>query len=154
MAGWLSTVPDTMDALATLFSAAVDPSVLVADGPNVGGDGQTKSVLVGYDGNDGAVHIEWAPADGGLALNRESYTVFCSVNVADGSADGNWSSLRQEAFDLYSTLTAALAGDPTLGRTVMRAMPGSVAAHQTTTRAGRLVIIAFGVQVEAFTKEV
>jgi hypothetical protein len=151
MAGWSSTIPDTMAALLSLWQATFPGTdVLVVDGPPTGGDGQTKMACVGYDGQDGAVHAETAPAGYGDS-NQESYTVFCAVIAVDGGTE--WGPVRDQAFSLYTDCVEAIGQDQTLGGTVLRAMPGSIAVNQSSSPSGLRVVIAFGVQVSAFTKE-
>jgi hypothetical protein len=148
-AGWATTVEDAIPALVQVWTDAL-PGTEVSDGPWTGNDGNYQAVSVGYDGNDGAVHVETTPSGGGP--NLEQYTVFCAAVVSGGDAE--FAPLRAQALGLLRACFAALDADFTLGRKVLRAMPGSWALHQSSTSSGPRVLIAFGVQVEAFTKEV
>lgn len=151
MDGFNTTIPAAIDALVALWSAAFadQDDVSVNDGPVIGGDGTYKRVSVGWDGNEGAAQAETSPEGLGGSPDRETYTIFCSATASVGDSGAQLA--RNAVFGLFSTCTAALGADRTLGGLVLRAMPASVAYHQVASPSGRQAILAFGISVTAFT---
>lgn len=152
---WFSTVPAVLDALVVAFRAGLQASggfadVVVFDGPTVTEAAPLEAVTVGY-ADDEVTSVDGQETREGLSVirSREQYTVNCSVGVLTGSGDNK--AARVRAYEIFGALGAALATDPTLGRTVMSAQPGSMTLALSQGPDGAVAAIVFGVEVDAFT---
>lgn len=153
--GWFSTAPAVLDTLVVAFRSGLQAAggfegVVVFDGPTVTEAAPLEAVTVGY-ADDEVTSVDGQTAHEGLAIDRsrEQYTVNCSVAVLTGSGDNK--AARARAYEIFGVLGAALASDPTLGRTVMMVQPGSMTLTLSQGPEGAVAVILFGVDVDAFT---
>lgn len=151
MAGWASTLPGTIDALVDAFTGAAGlAGVAVSDGPALVDVSLTDLVTVGYSDNADMAATAQTSAEGfGGSPNRESYDVYCSTSSFTGDDDQRVT--RDRALALYAAACDAILADPTLGGTVLRAMPGEFTLHQSATTRGRATTVQFTVSVTAYT---
>jgi hypothetical protein len=152
---WTSTVPATLAALTAAFTAA--PGLAGAEiryGRQIGDGAALQVVAVGWDGSstgtgnavDGSLNPE------GLAPSpeREQYTVHCAAAVLDGG--GDLPSACAAAYQLASAAAGALAANPTLGGTVMRAaVMAATSLMLDPVPDGARAVVLFDVDVDAFT---
>ena len=150
---WASTVPGVLDALVAAFQATPGlEGVRVFDGPVVSQAAPKEALCVGFSGDptEPAVVQGQMQREGMVAApSREQYSVQCAASVLNGS--GDISAARRRAYELFAAAGAALAVDPTLGRTVLSAQPGAATLAQDQTTDGALATVAFAVDVDAFT---
>jgi hypothetical protein len=134
------------------FSTA-NPGVWVSDGPVLGDVAALQSIAVGFDGGDGKAVSGQVRQDGWASgPGAEAYTVHCAVTALNGDpASTVAADTRNAALDLYDNCCNALSADPTLGQTVMRALPADFEVTQLADTDGSACTIRFGVQIEAFT---
>lgn len=150
--GWGSTTPAAISGLLTAFKSSPDlTGVKILDGPEVT-TGATEAITVGYS-DDPAVQVavDAVMAMEGLAANpsHEQYMIHCAVSVLRGN--GDIAAARARVYELFGAVGAALAADPRLGGAVMLAQISSYNLTQAQGSKGALAILAFTVEVEAFT---
>jgi hypothetical protein len=149
---WASKLPDTMDALLAVFTAAPElADVTVRDGPSTSQATVQEILSVGYTGSDDDTDAETQVSAEGLnpARDREQFTIRCAAAVLKGGTD--ISAARKRAYDIVTAAGAAIARDHTLGGTVMRAMIGSHSLSQDQTDRGAQAMVIFGVDCDAYS---
>lgn len=147
---WASSLPVVLPALVQRFQTASElTGVKVYDGPSLDGSRPAAALTVGWMGEGDALAAEGQTARDGLAADRsrETYTVHCRLEVLNGG--GDIIKTRDRLFAIFNGIGAALAADPLLGRTVMSVQLGAWALSQAQSAAGALLVMAFGIDVEA-----
>lgn len=153
---WGSTTPVVIEALVTALRGAPElTGVKVYDGPTLSGSSAKEALNVGTSPSpdvDAATSAEGQESREGLAVDRtrEQYTIHCGVSVLNGSS--NAPAARRRVFELLAAVGAALAADPTLGRTVLQVQIGTWTLAQQQGQTGAVATIAFGIDVDAFTR--
>jgi hypothetical protein len=151
-----SSVPAAIAGLAAAFRASTGlglatPPVPVRDGPALTDAAGLEAVAVGYSGDQNTDSAAGAATPEGLSgtQDRERYTVTCAAEVIDPGAD--ITAARTRVYQLHAACGAAIAADRTLGRVVLRAVPGPWTLRQQQTPNGALARIVFGVTIDAYT---
>jgi hypothetical protein len=149
-----SSVPAAIAAITAAFRTSVAlglAGVPVRDGPELTAAPGLEAVAVGYTGStDENVVTGTATAEGLAVLpDRERYAIMCAVEVVDGEHD--IAAARTRAYQLHAACGAAIAADPKLGGTVLRATPGIGSLRQQQTADGALARVVFPVNVDAYT---
>lgn len=150
---WGSTVPDVVDALVVAFRGAPDlVGVRVFDGPDTDASSQTEALLVGLGSEEDPTAVDGHSSREGLsnARDREQYGVRCVLIVLNGS--GKIAVARRRAYALLGAVGGLLAADQRLGGAVMTAQLGTHSYSQDQTEQGAHAVIAFTVDVDAFTR--
>lgn len=141
-----STVPAALTGIVAAFKTAA-PNATVRKGVVLGNSGHTD-VLTVAAGSDMGAGVEVHDTDGGPRVQFENYTVNCLIRSSTGSP-----AALDVVIDRASALLAAagdaLTADQTLGGAVMRARIGDLSWAFEQTKQGAVVLIAFGVDVEA-----
>ena len=115
-----STVPDAIDALVALWTAALT-EVSVHDGPAVGAD-HSDHLSVAYDGeNPEVVSTDLTPADIRAGNPGYNEVFFISCTIATSSGDAVMSTRRTRAFEIFAACKTALRADMKLGGVVQSA---------------------------------
>lgn len=162
MANWTRT-PEVMDALVTMFTAALpaDGSVVLLDGPPVGGEVPDSYVAVGYapafsasafTGTAGhSITGNQVVLPAGNRQRMEQYEIQCEATTWTGDSDpGSVSRQRLATRNIFNLVAATLAADPTVGGTVTTPGYASISSviwlvDQAST--GCAVSVMFGVEV-------
>ena len=147
-----SSVPAAIAALVTVFTGAPALSATeVRDGPQLRATSVTEGVAVGYaSGQNSAVVTGTSTPEGlGAGPDRERYAIMCTAEVLDPG--GDIGAARVRAYQLHAACGAAIAADHTLGKTVLRAVPGPGSLTQQQTTRGALARVIFPVTVDAYT---
>lgn len=149
---WGSSVPDAIDALVLILRQAGLDDCDVVDGLEVTGSSRTAALTVGAGSDDDPTAVDGTSAHEGLALgqDREQYGIRCVLEVVDGS--GDLPGVRRRAYALLGTVGGALAANSTLNSTVLMAGIGTHGYSQDQDERGALAVIAFTVDVDAFSK--
>lgn len=149
---WGSSIPVAIDALVPLLQLAPElEGVKVFDGPFVSGSSQLETIEVGVGGSDDPTAVDGQSSREGLSAARdhEQYGIRCVLIVLNGS--GNIAVARRRAYDLLGAVGGVLAANPRLGG-VMKAELGTHSFSQDQTEQGAEAIIAFTVDIDAFTR--
>lgn len=147
---WASSLPTVLPALVARFRFAPElEGVKVYDGAALSGSRPAAALTVGWMGEGDATAAEGQNTRDGLAADRsrESYTVHCRLEVLNGG--GDIIKTRDRLFQLFNGCGAALAADPLLGGAVMSVQLGAWSLSQAQSTAGALLILVFGIDVEA-----
>jgi hypothetical protein len=149
-----SSVPAAIAALVAAFTASASlgaAGVDVRDGPQLRAASAVEGVAVGYSSgqNSAAVTGTATPEGLGAGPDRERYAIMCTAEVID--PDGDIAAARVRAYQLHAACGAAIAADHTLGKTVLRAVPGPGSLTQQQTTRGALARVIFPVTVDAYT---
>lgn len=149
---WGSSVPDAIDALVIILQQAGLEDCDVLDGLAVGGSSRTAALIVGAGSDDDPTAVDGTSAHEGLALgrDREQYGIRCVLEVVDGS--GDLPTVRRRAYALLSAVGGALATNASLNNKVLMAGLGTHGYSQDQDERGAVGIIAFTVDVDAFSK--
>jgi hypothetical protein len=150
-----STVPAAIDALVTLFTAAVPANSTVVDGPAVIDPGAFKNIVyVGVDDPDTegpytiAATAQQAWAWLGHVQRAEDADVHCSVICWNGDADQK--AARDGAYALLTIITDAITADPTLGGAVLYVVGvNSDSLMQSQDTAGAEAKLNFSVSIKS-----
>ena len=149
-----SSAPAAVAALVAAFKASTAlglAGVPVRDGPQLTDAAGLEAVAVGYSGDQNTDAAAGSAVPEGMSgmQDRERYTVTCAAEVIDPGAD--ITAARTRVYQLHAACGAAIAADRTLGKTVLRAVPGPWSLRQQQTPNGALARIVFGVTVDAYT---
>jgi len=151
-----SSVPAAIAGLVAAFrgSTALGLAAVpvpVRDGPALTDAAGLEAVAVGYSGDQNTDAAAGTANPEGMSgmQDRERYTVTCAAEVIDPGAD--IAAARTRVYQLHAACGAAIAADRTLGRAVLRAVPGPWTLRQQQTPNGALARIVFGVTVDAYT---
>ena len=129
--------------------------VEVRDGPQITNAAALEVVVVGYQGAEDDAVADGTVLPEGLSggrPDRESYSVHCAVSVLAGDDPSTAvATARNRACVLLAAVGDAITADRTLGRTVLRASPGSWAMRADETTAGMVTTIKFDVNIDAYT---
>jgi hypothetical protein len=114
-----------MDALVTMFTAALPATVTVSDGPLVGESIPDSYVTVGYgplfDGDFTGAAVEGAQEvlQLGNRVRGEEFAITCMASVWTGDSDAaSVSRTRLAVRALFNSCAAALVADSTVAGTV------------------------------------
>lgn len=149
-----SSVPAAIGALLAAFQSSTAlglAGVPVRDGPQLTAASGTEAVAVGYTGdqNQAAVTGTATPEGLGAGPDRERYAITCAAEVIDPT--GNLPAARARAYQLHAACGAAITADRTLGKTVLRAVPGPGSLTQQQTTQGAVARVVFPVTIDAYT---
>ena len=149
-----SSVPAAITALLAAFRTSTAlglAGVPVHDGPDITAAASLEAVAVGYSpaGNQAVVTGTAAPEGMGAGPDREQYAVICTAEVLDPG--GDIAAARTRAYALHAACGAAITADRTLGRAVLRAVPGLGSLQQQQQQNGALATVTFPVSIDAYT---
>ena len=135
-----------IDALQSVFQAAVGAAVPVYDGAPISSSADTVLVLVGHDGNDEVDTKNYAEQVWGNLATTTRYergTVVCVAISQSGDTDLEVH--RDAALALVTSCATALRSDLTLGGVVMSAQLATEGIRQLQNTAGAGVVAEFTV---------
>lgn len=149
---WGSSVPDAVDGLVAVLKQADLDDCDVIDGLAVGGSSRTAALTVGAGSDDDPTAVDGSSAREGLGggRDREQYGIRCVLEVSNGS--GDLPATRRRAYALMGTAGDALAANQTLNGAVLMASLGVHGFSQDQDERGAIAIIAFTVDIDAFSK--
>lgn len=118
-------LPDVIDALVAMFTAAVEPlqdgGIPVLDGPPPV-DEPKRYMSVGDEGDedesDSALVRAWAGL-GGQAMDEEGSVTCCAIAWVGGSGGTSVRDQRERAFEMFSACEEAHRADLNLGGLVL-----------------------------------
>lgn len=149
MAGWGSTAPAAISGLVTalqVVDARVLDTLVITDASAL------ETVNVGYQNEDQPA-VQDAQVDSELGttdFDRERYTINCAVRVQTSK---NVVAARTRAFALLQQVGSAIKADSRLGDAVMRAWISTWSMLPVAGKGGSVVVILFGVDIDAYTTE-
>lgn len=148
---WTSKLPDAMDALVAVFTAALaSDGVAVRDGASVSQARVQEIVSVGYTGAEDENDADATLLTEGLGdPSREQFTIRCAAAALKGGTD--LSAARKRAYELLTAAGEALSANRTLNGAVMRATIGSHSLNQDQTDAGAQAVVVFTVECDSYT---
>lgn len=139
-------MPAFLSALTAALAASPDLSgAQVIDGPPVEYV-RPDAVAVGLTTED--LSVESSRVDAGLGKRREAADVNCLARSWTGNDD--LPAARGRAYALIAAVAAALAADPTVGGTVVRARIGRQVYSAARTREGTGAFVEFQIRFDAF----
>lgn len=149
MAAMTSTVPAVLDALVTIWKAAL-PDVQVVDGQPL--DLEDDVVCVGFTGEAGQVSVTDTRTLEQLTSSpdREQYDVTSMFSSWRG-AESDAKAVRDGVYALVDAAAAEIARDQTLGGLVMSARLTTNTFTQYQSTDGATAIVQVTVSVNAFT---
>ncbi|WP_085214900.1 hypothetical protein [Streptomyces sp. Amel2xC10] len=131
--------------------AAELDGVTVWDGPELSKAVPKEMLSIAFTGDENDSDIDSSALPEGMSgRDRETFTIRCAAAVLIGS--GRVREARRRAYELYAGAGAAIARDPSLGRTVMRARLGTHTFKHMQTASGAQALLIFGVDCDAFTR--
>ncbi|MFF3884029.1 hypothetical protein [Streptomyces sp. NPDC001914] len=151
-AQWQTRVPDAIDALVAVFTAALaGQDATVRDGASVSQARVTDLLSVGYTGTE-ENDVDAQAVGEGLAgsPDRETFTIRCAAACLRGGTD--LPAARRRAYEIFGLAAAAVAADRTLNRTVMRAMVDSHSLTQDQSDKGAQAVVVFNVSCDSYTR--
>lgn len=148
---YVPSAPQAITAIVARFrTAAALGSAEVRDGPTIANREAPEVLAAGWSGSDSEADADGNFTHEGLgAADREHYSVHCAASVLNG--DGDIAAARARAFALSSSAMEAVAADHTLGRLVLRAMPGGWSLRQQQADFGMIATVFFDIDIESFT---
>jgi hypothetical protein len=147
---WGTTVPTVKAALASIFDAALDVTVMQSRG--IGSTAKRDILIVGYQSEDvPAVEGRFTVEIMGANPLRDQYVVHNRIMVAKGS--GDILKAEAKAFAILAAAGSTLAGNSRLNNTpsVLMASLGSYSLVPAQTTAGGQVVLQFDVDIDAYT---
>jgi hypothetical protein len=144
-----STIPAVLDHLVARWTALLD-GVQVVDGEPI--TTEKDVVCVGFTGDQGDPGVENTRTREQVAASpdRESYDVYCAIQVRRGSTQT--STVRDRAYAILGRLDADLAADQTLAGLAGLARLTSESLVQEQTDKGAMGTVRFTVHVDAFAR--
>lgn len=150
-----STIPAAIDALVTVFNAAVPTGSIVIDGPAVVDPGAYQNIVyVGVDDPDTedaysvAATAQQAWAWLGHVQRAEDAEIHCSAISWNG--DANQKAARDNVYALLKVLTDSITVDPTLGGAVLMVVGvNSDSLLQSQDSAGAEAKLNFSVSIKS-----
>jgi hypothetical protein len=150
---YASQVPAVFARLLVIFARELAPTE-VRDGPQTPDTSAVEAVYVGWTGDETHASDAWTSTETPEGLqgqaNRESFAVHCSAMVVNN--DGDLAAARSRALALRAAAGDAIMADPTLGKTVLRAVMSAGAGLQMPTKNGMKVHVLFDVDVDAYAR--
>jgi hypothetical protein len=148
---WGTTVPAVKAALASIFDAALDVTVMQSRG--IGSTAKRDILVVGYQSEDvPAVEGRFTVEIMGANPLRDQYVIHNRIMVAKGSTDILKAEAR--AFAILAAAGSTLAGNPRLNNTpsVLIASLGSYSlVPSQSPGSGAFIALQFDVEVDAYT---
>jgi molybdopterin-biosynthesis enzyme MoeA-like protein len=149
---WQSRVPDAIDALVAVFTAALaQTDVTIRDGASVSQARVTDLLSVGYTGTEenDVDHVVSTEGLGG-SPDREQFTIRCAAACLRGGTD--LAAARRRAYEIFGRAAAAITENRTLNQTVMRAMVDSTSLTQDQSDKGAQAVVTFSVTCDSYTR--
>lgn len=150
---WQSRLPDALDGLVRIFTAAEGlTNVTIRDGASVSQARLTEVLSVGYTGEDDQTDAEATVVTEGAGGNpdREQINIRCVAAVAGGSTD--LPAVRKRAYEIFGAAASAIAANRTLGGVVMRAWISTHSLMQGQTDQGAQAAVTFTVTGDGYTR--